>query len=216
MKKLFLIALLFSSLWSHAQDESVLSKYSYCCYYLTPFNGEGNARIATGFFYKKQRHLYFISVYHALTGMDTNTGKIRFNVDTIFIRYTNNQYITANDILKVYTNIKIKPLLANENPDLGYLEIDSKKALQVNLINDLIDKRFNNKIPDSALTFGFPSSLQAPNQQVEVKREGFTLLDAESAFRFLSSPFDISHNGGLYDLIMLAMKLHYLNSIFLK
>src|SRR2546430_1464911 len=120
----YLVLLLFLSTTAFAQEENSLSKYSYYFYYYTPLDATP-VRSATGFFFKTHKHLYFISAYHALTGMDVNTGQLLHNVDAIVIRCTNNKVTTNRDTVKVPMGIKIKPLIATDTPDLGYLEVNS-------------------------------------------------------------------------------------------
>lgn len=212
MKYLTLL-FIFLSISSFAQEENSLSKYSYYFYYYTPLE-KTPVRSATGFFFKTHKHLYFISDYHALTGMDVSTGQLKHIVDTIIIRCTNNKVTSKRDTVKVPMKIKIKPLISAEAPDLGYLEVNSNKTSEVNLINDLIDKRFSKVIPDSAMIFGFPSDSQLEYIQVEVKRKGFTLKTSDSVFAFLTNKSTEDKNiGNLYSLIKSEVKLHFINSM---
>jgi hypothetical protein len=154
---LFFICCSINSNHTNAQSSiDSLGKYSYAIFAIE----HGHQHTGTAFFYFSNDTTFLVSNYHAIKGVDPLHKKIDFKTDTLWLKYK----------LKNSNRYKVIPLDISENKigktemfsmieriDLLKIPIIKPNDGEIFYINDLIDKSYFTKTPDSIILFGHPS-----------------------------------------------------------
>jgi hypothetical protein len=172
-------------------DNQLLAKYSYPI-----FTVAGNQQYTgTAFFYRSGDTSFLVSNYHAIKGMSPLQKTIRFNSDTLYLKYP----------VKNSSEFKILPIDISEEVtgeteifsmvdriDLLKIPVKEPDDAAIVFINDLIDPAYLNAVPEEIIVFGFPTDpglvpeFYSRQQRLEgkVNPDGFTEYDASLKLNF--------------------------------